>query len=97
MVIIIAGIVQYNTGLRAAILAGVQEMMAASRAEEGCLAYTFSADLTAPDTLHLFEIWASEEVLEAHRQSAHMAEFRRDTIPHFRKLDIKRYVGEPTS
>ena len=94
--IIVGGVVQFKAEMRDAVLAGVQEMMAASRAEEGCLAYTFSADLAAPDILHLFEVWTSEQALEAHRQSPHMAEFRRITIPHFTKLDLKRYVGEET-
>ncbi len=92
--IILGGTVRFHPEDRQAALAAIQRMMAASRAEEGCLAYTFSADLSDPNTLHLFEVWASAEALEAHGQTPHMAEFRQTVIPAFTHVEIKKYTGE---
>jgi quinol monooxygenase YgiN len=41
-------------------------LMQRSRAEHGCLEYTFSADPLDPSRVVLFEIWASREDLDAH-------------------------------
>lgn len=57
-------------------VAAVVAMMQASRAEDGCLDYTFARDLADPNTLVLFERWRDREALAAHGASAHMAEFQ---------------------
>jgi quinol monooxygenase YgiN len=53
------------------------EMEAASRAEEGCLGYSFSVELSNPSIVHVTEKWVDAEALQAHFKSAHMAEFQR--------------------
>lgn len=58
-------------------IAAVVAMMQASRAEDGCLDYTFARDLADPNTLVLFERWRDREALAAHGASAHMAEFQK--------------------
>ena len=40
--------------------------MRKSRAEPGCLEYTFSADPIDPSRVLLFERWASQATLDAH-------------------------------
>ena len=92
--IIIAGTIQIDPQKREANLAAIQVMMAKSQAEEGCLAYEFSADLTTPNQFHLFEIWESEQSLQAHRESSHMATFRQETFPTFVQTQIKRYSAQ---
>ena len=92
--IIIAGTIQINPEGRKSTITAIRQMMADSQAEEGCIAYEFSADLTAPDILHLFEVWESAEALEAHRNSSHMAAFKQEIGPKFVKIDTKRYIGE---
>ena len=72
----------------------MRQMMANSQAEEGCMAYEFSADVAAPDILHVFEAWDSAEALNAHGKSPHMAVFDQEIIPRFVKTDIKRYNGK---
>ncbi len=52
-------------------------MVLASRQEDGCLDYSFAQDLADPATLVLFERWRDDDALQAHSQSAHMAEFRK--------------------
>ena len=55
----------------------IKTMVAASRAEDGCLTYTFAQDLTDPDTLVVYERWRDQEALAAHGASAHMAAFQK--------------------
>lgn len=51
-------------------------MVTKSRAEDGCLDYSYARDLIDPQTMVVFERWRDQEALEAHFASAHMAEFR---------------------
>ena len=55
----------------------IKTMVAASRAEDGCIDYTFAQDLSDPDVLIIYERWESQEALAAHGQSAHMADFQK--------------------
>lgn len=55
-------------------------MAEATRAEPGCIAYRFAADLADPNTFLIFEEWASEEALGRHFTSPHMRVFR-EQIP----------------
>ncbi len=54
----------------------MERMIAASRAEPGCLGYSFAADLLEPGLIRIFEMFADEEALRAHSESAHMQEWR---------------------
>ena len=55
----------------------IKTMVAASRAEDGCLDYTFAQDLSDPDTLIIYERWRDQEAVAAHGKSPHMAEFQK--------------------
>jgi quinol monooxygenase YgiN len=67
-------------------------MMEATRAEPGCISYTFSADLTEPGLFHLFEEWESQAALDAHFASPHMATFQQ-RIPTLglKEMTVQRY------
>ena len=64
--VIVAGTFEVDPEQRDAFLAGRIERMHTSRAERGCLEYTFSADPIDPGRVLLFERWASQEDLDAH-------------------------------
>ncbi|MXP30069.1 antibiotic biosynthesis monooxygenase [Porphyrobacter algicida] len=51
-------------------------MMEKSRAEDGCLMYTFAQDLSDPQVLLLCERWRDGAALDAHGKSEHMQAFR---------------------
>ncbi len=53
----------------------IAEMVAASNAEEGCIAYAFTQDLGDPSVLHIVEKWQDEAALAAHFATLHMAAF----------------------
>ena len=71
------GTIKLGRNIDAATQKAIVEMVRASRAEDGCLDYSFARDLADPDTLILFERWRDAAALEAHGKTAHMAEFQK--------------------
>ena len=55
--------------------AAIADMVAASNAEEGCIAYAFTQDLGDPSIVHIVEKWQDEAALAAHFATPHMAAF----------------------
>lgn len=64
--VIVAGVFTMDPGQREAYLASRMELMRVSRAEKGCIEYTFAADPLEPGRVVLFEKWESQEDLDAH-------------------------------
>ena len=62
-----------------------------SRQEPGCTNYVVSADLVDPLTLYIFEEWADEDSLEAHRKSEHFAAHRIRSAGHIVAAEINHY------
>ena len=56
--------------------AAMETMVAASRAEDGCIQYAYSHDLLEPGLVRVTETWRDREVLAAHFQTPHMAAWR---------------------
>lgn len=75
--IVVTVIVESTADDIAALQAAIKAMEEHSRAETGCLDYTFSVELNDPDIMRITECWESEEALAAHMQTAHMTEFRK--------------------
>jgi quinol monooxygenase YgiN len=48
-------------------------VIAATRAEDGCLAYAYSHDALDPEVIHVTEKWRDRAALDAHFQTPHMA------------------------
>jgi quinol monooxygenase YgiN len=53
----------------------IAAMVAASNAEDGCIAYAFTQDLGDPSIIHIVEKWQDEAALAAHFATPHMAAF----------------------
>jgi quinol monooxygenase YgiN len=53
----------------------VHAMVAATRAEPGCIAYAFSRDVMEPDLMRISEQWQDETALNAHFRTPHIAAF----------------------
>ena len=70
MSLIVAGTVrvppQNLDGLRPHMAA----MLAASRAEDGCLDYAYAEDVAEPGLIRVFERWRDQAALDAHFQTA---------------------------
>jgi quinol monooxygenase YgiN len=65
-VVIVGGSFEVDPGQRDAFLTERHEVMRTSRAEPGCLEYTFSADPLDPGRVVLFERWESQRALDDH-------------------------------
>jgi quinol monooxygenase YgiN len=74
--LVIAGEFRIDAEKRDEAVAAALEMMAATRDEEGCVTYVFSADLEDPAVFRLFEEWETAGALEDHFASEHMAQWR---------------------
>lgn len=55
--------------------AAIADMVAASNAEEGCIAYAFTQDILDPGVIHIVEKWTDDAALAAHFATPHMAAF----------------------
>jgi quinol monooxygenase YgiN len=66
---------QVGEGAMAPAMAAIADMVAASNAEEGCIAYAFTQDVLQPGVLHIVEKWQDEAALVAHFATPHMAAF----------------------
>jgi hypothetical protein len=64
--VIVGGTFEVDPSQREQFLADRVAMMRASRAEPGCIEYTFAADPVEPGRIVLYERWESQEALDAH-------------------------------
>ena len=75
-----------------ALQGAISTMEAASRAEEGCLDYTFSVELNDTAVLRITEKWVTLDDLKAHFATPHMAEFQAAMGQHPPvSMDVKCY------
>ena len=95
----INGMIKLGRPLDTATRKALVEMVRASRAEDGCIDYSFASDLADPDTLVLFEQWRDQQALDAHGKSAHMEQFRQVMAANPpEKRDLRMYQtddGQP--
>ena len=64
--VIVGGTFEFDPDKRDLFLASRTEMMRVSRAEPGCLEYTFCADPLDSGRVVLFERWTDQDALDAH-------------------------------
>ena len=71
--VIVGGTFAVDPGRRDEFVANHHDMIRTSRAEPGCLEYTYSADPIDPGRVVLFEIWESQDALDAHLRALRAA------------------------
>lgn len=76
MSLIIAGTVRVPAGNFERFQPHMLEMLTASRAEDGCLTYSYAQDVAEPGLIRIFEAWRDQAALNAHFQTEHMARWR---------------------
>lgn len=74
--IALAGTIRIAAGHREKALPHIRAIVAASRAEPGCIAYSFSFDVNDDHLVHIFEVFRDAEAREAHRHMPHMKTWR---------------------
>jgi quinol monooxygenase YgiN len=92
MKILIAGTVQVPPEHLPRFKPHMEKMLAASRAEDGCLTYSYAIDVGEPGLVRIFEVWRDQAALDAHVRTAHMSDWRA-TWPEFGVSDrrLARY------
>jgi quinol monooxygenase YgiN len=75
--ILLAGYVKYPPGAVEQLRPAMQRVMAATRAEPGCINYDFAIDVADPDRLLIYEKWHDRAALDRHGASAHVAQWRK--------------------
>lgn len=75
--IIVEGFVRLaDAGDFARIRAAAEAQVNASRAESGCIEYTYAIDVQDPCLMRVLERWQSWDALDAHFQQPHMIPWR---------------------
>jgi quinol monooxygenase YgiN len=74
--VLVAGTVRVPLENLAGLKPHMQAMLAASRAEDGCLTYSYAEDVAEPGLIRVFEAWRDQAALDAHFKTPHMAEWR---------------------
>jgi quinol monooxygenase YgiN len=73
MSILVTGTIDLDPANRDQAIKTFTECMTATRAEEGCEHYSFSADVEDPGRFHVSEQWASQEAMDTHMATPHLA------------------------
>ena len=76
MSVVLAGTVRFAPETLGAARERMLDMMRLSRAEDGCIEYVYSEDLTQPGLIHVFEVWRDEAALHAHHEAPHFLRWR---------------------
>ncbi|NIJ22266.1 quinol monooxygenase YgiN [Sphingomonas naasensis] len=74
--ILVTGTIRLPAARLDAALPVMREMIAQSRAEDGCIDYSYARDLLDPDLIRVAEMWRSREALDAHFGAPHLARWR---------------------
>ncbi|MSO87495.1 MAG: antibiotic biosynthesis monooxygenase [Acidimicrobiia bacterium] len=75
MTILVTGTIDFDPAKRDDAIAAINDCMVASRKDDGCEAYVFSGDFGDPGRVHVSEQWTSQEQMDAHMATPHMAAF----------------------
>lgn len=54
----------------------MQRMILGSRAEPGCIDYSYAQDVLDAGLIHVTEVWSDRAALDAHFRSPHIADWR---------------------
>jgi quinol monooxygenase YgiN len=74
--LLIVGTVRFPPDRMAEARPAMARMIAASRAEPGCIAYSYAEDVVEPGLIHISEAWQDEACLAAHFKTDHLARWR---------------------
>jgi len=74
--ILITGTIRVAPDSLAAARPAMERMIAASRAEPGCITYSYAEDVLEPGLIRVTELWTDRQCLDRHFASAHIADWR---------------------
>jgi quinol monooxygenase YgiN len=74
--IIVAGTVRVEPSRIETARAAMEKMITASRAEDGCIDYSYAVDVLDPHIVHVFEAWRDRDALQRHFGMPHLTAWR---------------------
>lgn len=69
----VVAVIEAKPGSEGAVKAALQDLVTATRAEEGCISYDLKVAADKPTTFLTIEKWRSQADLDGHMKSAHIA------------------------
>ena len=92
MTIVVSGEIRIHPDDFDTAFALVETLVAATRAEPGCVAYDFWVDPRDRGRIRLFEEWSSPEAVESHGASEHYAAFNASIVSvRIESVELTRY------
>ena len=82
MSVLVAGTLRCPPQNLAAFRPHMLAMMTATRAEDGCLTYSYAEDVAEPGLIRVFEAWRDQACLTAHFTAPHLAAWRASWPTH---------------
>lgn len=70
----VVAVIAAKAGSESIVESALRELTAASKGDKGCLAYELFASEATPGTFVTIERWASQEDIDAHMASPHIAQ-----------------------
>ncbi len=90
--ILIAGTVDVAPEKRDAALVAGRPHVEATRAQKGCVDYSWTPDQLSPGRIYVFEKWENEESLKAHFEGPHYLAMRDTMAAHeLRGAEVYKY------
>ena len=74
--VVITGTLRIPVGSLSRVRPIMQVIIEASRAEDGCIHYSYAEDVLEPGLIWVSESWRDAAALAVHGQSPHIAEWR---------------------
>ena len=74
--LVLAGTFRFDPATMEIARPAVAAIIAASRAEEGCVTFSFAQDVMDPALVRVFEVWRDQAALDFHRATPHLAAWR---------------------
>jgi quinol monooxygenase YgiN len=74
--LLIVGTIRLPAGRLDAARPALAAMVEATRAETGCVEYSYAEDVLDPGLIHITERWTSRAALDEHLKSPHLAVWR---------------------
>ena len=74
--LVIAGTIRVPPENLPELLPHMLVVLEASRAEDGCIVYSYAEDVEEPGLIRIFEAWRDREALGAHGKAPHLAAWR---------------------
>jgi quinol monooxygenase YgiN len=95
--ILVVGSFRMPVERRDEALMAMQRVIVASRAEAGCIAYSYAEDVREPGLFRVSELWISREALAAHFEQPHMKAWQEERAAiGLTGREVSAYpVGEP--